>query len=347
LNEFGFTDVVASLLLPDDGVEEIDDFLVGGAVAEQGTQIMLVEAEKARPDFAVSRESESVAVTAKRLSHGGDDPNFAASIAHGPTAGGFGGIDRCERFVNKILEAVENLRGRNNHLAVPATPGIERHEFNKAQHERAILCKSGESLDFVIVDAADDDGIDFDWMKTQFAGGIDAFKSGKEAVTSRDPLEVFAIEGIETEGDAAKASLAEGLGPRGEEKAVAGHGKITDAGDGSDAGDELVEIAAQERFPAGETDFIDAEAGGEADGALDFVEGEKLVVGLPTMSQSRGGLNRAHAALIEIGGGIGFRQAIETAEIAAVGHADAKVAQDAAVRVGQLAGMFMHGRTPY
>ncbi len=43
------------------------------------------------------------------------------------------------------------------------------------------------------------------------------------------------------------------------------------------------------------------------------------------------------AILVKLGGRLGFRQAIEAAEIAAVGHAHAQVAQDAPVRINQLA----------
>ncbi len=74
-----------------------------------------------------------------------------------------------------------------------------------------------------------------------------------------------------------------------EEKAVGGHGEIRDAGDLRDAGDEVFDVCAQQGFAAGEPDFLDAQADGQAHDALDFLEREEVGLRHPLLDDRRRG----------------------------------------------------------
>ena len=106
-----------------------------------------------------------------------------------------------------------------------------------------------------------------------------------------------------------------------------------------DAGDEVFDVVAQERFAAGQPDFLNAEADGEADDAFDFLEGQDVGSGHPLLDDGRGIGQVRPVAAIEVLRRLGFRQAIEAAEIAAVGEAHPQVAQDASLRIDEQTGI--------
>jgi hypothetical protein len=237
------------------------------------------------------------------------------------------------------LDAFEDFAAGDDEVALPRVRGIERHKFDEAHGEFAFAGEFGEGLDFVVVDAADDDGVDLDGVHAEFAGETDAGENAGEAVAAGDFLKVCAVERIEAEADALESGFAKGASLLGKKVTVAGHREVSDARDFADARDELREIAAQERFTAGEPDFFDAEIHGEADDALDFLEGQQLGFGLPLARDAIGLRKGGPAAAIKILGGLGFREAVEAAEVAAVGYTDAEVAQDAAMSINEQTGM--------
>ena len=145
----------------------------------------------------------------------------------------------------------------------------------------------GQRLDFVVVDAADDDRVDLDRVQAKFLRQADAGQDLVQAVAAGDLLEIVAVERIQAEADAAQAGLAQRRRLLREEEAVGGHRQVGDAGNPGDARDQFLDVVAQQRFAAGEPDFLDAQADGEAHDALDFLEGEDVGPGHPLLHDGR------------------------------------------------------------
>jgi hypothetical protein len=91
-HKFRFTNVMASLLLPNHFMKPGFDLLVGSAIAQFGAQVMFGDAEEARPDLAIGSEPEPITMTAKWFADRRDDAQFATAIGEGPSLGGFRGI---------------------------------------------------------------------------------------------------------------------------------------------------------------------------------------------------------------------------------------------------------------
>ena len=110
--------------------------------------------------------------------------------------------------------------------------------------------------------------------------------------------------------EAAQSGIVERLRELFEEHAVGREGEIVDARNGGEAADQYGQIAADEGFAAGDAELADSQTHGDAHEALDLFESQNLAA-----------LHELHA---------GFRHAVEAADIAAIGDADAQVVVDAA-----------------
>ena len=174
------------------------------------------------------------------------------------------------------LQAGENFVAGHDHLLEPGARGIERHEFDEAQAQVALAREAGQRLDFVVVEAADDDGVDLHRVQAEFLRQADARQDLLQTIAARDLPEVVAGERIQAETDAAKAGGAQRPRLLREEEAVGGHGQVGEAGNARDARDQVFDVVAQQRLAAGEPDFLNAEADREADDALNFLEGKDV-----------------------------------------------------------------------
>jgi hypothetical protein len=100
-----------------------------------------------------------------------------------------------------------------------------------------------------------------------------------------------------------------------------------------EACDQPFDVVTEEGFAASEAEFLDAQICRKADDAFDFFEAEQVGFGHPLLDNGGGVGHVCPVPAIEVLGGFGFREAIETAEIAAVGQANSQVAQNASMRV--------------
>jgi carboxypeptidase Q len=130
-------------------------------------------------------------------------------------------------------------------------------------------------------------------------------------------VELVLVERIEADRQPAQAGGAQRHGVLGEEAAVGGHRQVEVAERG-EAAHEVVQVAAQQRFAAGQADLAHAELDEEPCQPLDLLEMEQRVARqeLPVRPE--------HPP----------RHAVRAAEVAAVGHRDAEVAQRTAEPVG-------------
>jgi hypothetical protein len=60
----------------------------------------------------------------------------------------------------------------------------------------------------------------------------------------------------------------------GEEETIGGDGEVLNARDSGKAGDQFFDFLAKEGFATGKTNFLDAQADGDSNEALDFLEGK-------------------------------------------------------------------------
>ena len=306
---------------------------------------MFLDAEEAGAELAVGGEPEPVAVAAERFGDRRDDADLAASVGEGPATRGLGGIaglvDRHE--VEARAEPSEDLASGDDHLLLPGVPGIERHELDEAEAEVVFPRERRERFDLVVVEAADHDGVDLHRGEPDPPGLGDAGEDLGEPFASGHLLEVHRVQRIHAEADATEPGGAQRLGVPGEEEAVGRHREVADAGDGGELGEEFRDAVAEQRFAAGDADLLDAEAGGDAHEALDLLVGEQMLLRLPLVTDGRERdrlriAERVELGAIETRGLLRLGQAVETAEIAAVGDADPKVLHHAAVGIAQPGG---------
>jgi hypothetical protein len=176
--------------------------------------------------------------------------------------------------------------------------------------------------DFLIVEAALDDHVDLDRAESGGFGGLDALQHiGNRHIHVVHGPEDGVVEGVEADGDALEAGGLEGRGLLGQQHAVGGEGHLH-VGNLDQLGDELFQVAAQQRLAAGEADLGDAMGRKKAGEAGDFLEGQQ---GFP---------RQEGVVLVEHG----LRHAIHAAEVAAVGHRDAQILDRAAAAVEELPG---------
>ena len=140
-----------------------------------------------------------------------------------------------------------------------------------------------------------------------------------EVVAPRDLMEAFAIQGVDVHVEAAQAGIVERLRELFQQHAVGGEGQVLDARNGGQAADQHGQVAAHEGLAAGDAQLADSQAHGDAHEALDLFEIQNLAA-----------LHELHA---------GFRHAVEAADIAAVGDADAQVVVNAAEGIDEWSGV--------
>src|SRR5207253_8068030 len=101
---------------------------------------------------------------------------------------------------------------------------------------------------------------------------------------------------------------------------------INDFRDGGELADEHVQITANEGFAAGQPDFAQTQRHGNPHESLDFLEGEELLA-----------IHELHVL---------GRHAIETANVAAISHADPQIRVHAAEGVDEFVGHWL-SESPY
>src|ERR1700680_4046828 len=105
--------------------------------------------------------------------------------------------------------------------------------------------------------------------------------------------------------EAPQAGQVERLRQLRQQHTVGGEGQVFNSGDGGQAPDQHRQVAAQQRFAAGDPQLADTQRNGDPHEALDLFEIEDLAA-----------LDELHA---------GFRHAVEAPDIAAVGDTDPQV----------------------
>ena len=125
-----------------------------------------------------------------------------------------------------------------------------------------------------------------------------------EAAAAGDPLERRIGEPVETDVDPVQPGFSQGVRLPGQEQAIGGQGDLGDAGNPLQVANQLGQLATNQRLASGDSNPLDATFSGDAHEPGDFLERQNL------------------APWLEANMLVGH--AIEAANIAAIGHADAQ-----------------------
>jgi hypothetical protein len=172
-----------------------------------------------------------------------------------------------------------------------------------------------------------DDAVNFDFCEAGPAGGFDAVEHARHGVIDViHRAKNILVERIETDGDAAQACVFERPRLTGEQRAVCGKRKITQAFDAREHADQRFKAASNERLAAGESNLFNAMVDEDASEAFDFFECKK-----------RGGGQELKIAAEDF-----LRHAVGAAEVAAVGDGNSQVAERPVEGVGHGTGRGAH-----
>ncbi len=238
--------MVPGFFVPDYFPKPFRDLVVRVPIAQSRAQVVLPDAKQAGPNFAVGRQPKAVAMTAEGLADRRDDSDFAAAIRERPAFGGLRWIVGRQRSkVEAGLQARKNLPARNNHFLEPGPRRIQRHEFDETHAQVALARQLRQRFDFMVVNVANDYGVDFHRMKAQLLRQVDAVQNLPQTITGGDFFEVVAVQRVQAEADAPKTSLAQGARFLREEKTVGGHRQIADAWYAADARDQRLQAVPE------------------------------------------------------------------------------------------------------
>src|SRR5216684_1437424 len=303
-------DAVTLLFFHDVGADEVPDFIVACAIAQQKAQVMIVLAEETGAELAIGGKPDARAMAAEGLRDGGDEADFAgSSIGEAVFAGGFAALVRDLHKRPASVDALIDFRGRHHEIACPMAVSIQRHEFDKAHDHAALAGKGSERLDLIVVYAANQYSVHFGGRQTRFLSRVDAVHHSRKRFGARDALEFTGIERIEADVDAAEPCGKEAVAAFSQQVAVGSHGEVFDT-EGVETADVVLDASPDERLAPGNADFADAQTQEDARQAVEFGPGKNFVV---------------VAVVFRVGGA-----AVDAAEIATVGDRNAKVGDLAA-----------------
>ena len=141
-------------------------------------------------------------------------------------------------------------------------------------------------------------------VKPAFRGGIDAREHRGKIVAAGDLVKAFAVEGVEMDVQAAKPASYSGFGLVGQQDGVGGEREVADARNRGDRRDQIGRSRRSRGSPPVSADLVDAQG---------TATRHKRSISSKSEFAARGELGPC------------FGHAVEAADIAAVGDADAQI----------------------
>src|SRR5215469_8339588 len=311
----GLVDAMAFFLLRHDGADPSDNLLVGRLRSQQRAQVAILFAEQTSSQLSIRGQANARAMAAESLSNRSDQTDLAGgAVDETVLASSFAFLVRnlLERPLG--MDALVDLLRGNHQLTRPVAVRVQRHKFDEAHDDAAFAGKGGEGFDFILVEAAHQNGVDLDRGQAGFLGGVDATHDRVVGARASDLLKLDWVERVEADVNAMEACGDQLFAAVGQEAAVGGHGEVLDP-DCLEVGNEGFDAIAHERLAPRDAHLGDAKTHKDADQAAEFVPGKNLVVVV---------------VVFWVGG-----TAIDTAEITAVGDGDAQVLDLASEFVGK------------
>src|SRR6185437_6349075 len=164
--------------------------------------------------------------------------------------------------------------------------------------------------------AFDDDRVELCGSESRATSGGNSREDSTVVVAPGHREKALGAQRIQADGYAMQARALERTSLICQEHAICGKRQICNARIRSKHTDELVEVVAQQRLAAGEPDAGNADFGKDVNGFREFLERQQLLTGKPNV--------------------ILFRHAIEAAQVATVGHRDAKACKRASQQIAQM-----------
>src|SRR6266403_1585434 len=204
--ETGLIDVVPLFFFHDNRADIGDQIVVGRPFAEQRPQIVIFLAEQTGAKLAIRSQPDAGAMAAKGLRYRGNEANFArGAIREAVFAGCFATLMGYLLERPTGLNALVDFGGGYDQVAGPVAVGIKRHEFDNAHDDAGFAGEQSEGFDFVVVDAAYQNGVHLGGGQARFLRDVNAVHHGRKRLGSGDTLEFPRIQGIEADVDTAEA----------------------------------------------------------------------------------------------------------------------------------------------
>ena len=184
-DEIVAADAVGRGLGPDAVADQVGDFVVAAAAAEECAGVPLGGREQAVADLALGREPQAVAVAAERLRHGLDEADAAAAVGVleiGRRLAGVRRRDRHERAELGFEDAADRRRRRARRptcQCCSASSGM--YSMNRSSRPRSRAKRASGTISSS-VSAVDGDRVEADLLEAGLLCGGDA---GQHAVEAR------------------------------------------------------------------------------------------------------------------------------------------------------------------
>ena len=286
----------------DDGAQVVER----RARAQGGEQVHFLFAQEAQAQASVRGQAGARAGRAERRGDGGDETHVAFGVGQAEEArlavqlAAVDGLQVAERVFDAFLDF-----GGGDHLSgLDVGCAGEGHHFDEAHLPGTVNGQAGKIHHVVFVVAAHHHRVEFDGRQPRGLGGQDAVPDILQFAPARQAVKFFRVEGVYRNVDALESRVRQRLCQFGQEQAVRRERDGADALGAGDAAHEFQDVGAHGRLAARQPDLVEAERGEQAR------EQENLVI----LHEFRAGAE-----------GLVFRHAVDAAQVAVIGQADAQV----------------------
>ena len=257
--------MMARLLVGHGVLDDACQLLVAAAFAYGRVQIVLAQAEQARPNLAVAGEPDARARAAEGKRDRSDDAELADSVVKAVAPRGRAG------FVGNFVEgckaghALQNLFKRHHHIRTPHPALFQRHELDEAHRDLLLAGKTAKGFHLVLVEAAQKHAVDLHRPQPHLPGRANPFQYLLvAALDARDAGKALRIHGVHADGDAPQPSLPQWHGHDGQQMPVGGQRQLRSVALGGaqrgQLADQLQKVVAQQRLAASQANLGDAQA---------------------------------------------------------------------------------------
>src|SRR6056297_1447191 len=304
-----------------DAMDDLAQIVVVGPVTQRRPQIGAGGGEQTGKELAVRRQPRTVAGTAERLGHGGDEADLSLSVLVEIAGGHLAGIVSALLPERPMLVDARPELGRGHGVRfAPVIDVADVHVFDET-NDGVRSPEAREQLrDRGIVHATLDDRVDLHRRKIGLDGRVDAVQHPVQAAAA--PVHAakdLVVHCIEAHGHAIEAGCLQFRRVLGQQNAVGRECDLVDAGQAAQIADQVAERRAQQRFSPRDPELAHPGTREQPHQPDDLGEIEPLVRA-----------QELEAAVVFL-----FRHAIRAAEIAPIGHRDPQIAETAAESVDQ------------
>ena len=303
--------------------------------AHQGAQVVALAGEEAQEQLAIHGQAGAVAVAAEGLGDAADHAHLAqrgvvAAVRAGvaPALGGFALGGGAQRYQGEFgLQQTDHV-GAGQHLVhAPAVGGAHVHVLDEAQHHAGAAKVPRHGQDLAVVGAALDHHVDLDGRQAGVLRGLDAGQHvGHREIDVVHATEHGVVQAVQADGHAVQPGFAQRARLARQQRGVGGERDVRlvtgRRAQRRQLPDQRLDALAQQRLAAREAQLVHAVGDEQPRQPGDLLEAQQRAV---------------RQVLVGVVEDL-LRHAVAAAEVAAIRHADAQIAQRPAARIQQRAG---------